>query len=314
MSSACGPFTSLRKHATFDKACREHKREPDTYYPISPNKNGGIYIPITITPRYCTGYIDLLCPMTLGKYTIDWGSKMGRISDEDLAKVTEAHRKIVWDADIAKNAPKTSLKRTPILTKCVVGSGYFGRGIAPGGTQYYNEAWAQEKYHPSPHKVHSRRTTPFENMSSEIQPPQQHTRGPIRSKNQSSPSSHRNSYEPYDREGRGHGRGNSDYGDRGQGDRGNSRGDWNHDGRFIQEGQEHTKNLLDGTRGVSWNSRIPSWGVPTHTNSKHSYDAYTYWEGRESMGAEKLPVKDLSSHQQKGVHHRSRTGYPYKRR
>ncbi|CUS10754.1 unnamed protein product [Tuber aestivum] len=93
------PFVSLGLFGSFDDACRYHEREPDSYYPIAPDENGGIYDPIRMASGSFSGYIDLLCPTTLGKHSIEWHQNMGRISDEDLTKVTDAHKGLVWGVE-----------------------------------------------------------------------------------------------------------------------------------------------------------------------------------------------------------------------
>ncbi|KAG0639698.1 hypothetical protein HOY80DRAFT_69544 [Tuber brumale] len=93
------PFTSPMLCGSFGDKGRYCEREPDTYYPIAPNENGGIYEPISVVLGSFSGYIDLLCPTTLGKHMIEWGRNMGRISGEDLTKVIYAHKRLVWGVE-----------------------------------------------------------------------------------------------------------------------------------------------------------------------------------------------------------------------
>ncbi|KAG0133827.1 hypothetical protein HOY82DRAFT_537813 [Tuber indicum] len=100
------PFTTPRLCRSFSDARRYYEREPDTYYPIAPNENGGIYEPISVALGSFSGYIDLLCPTTLGKHTIEWGRNMGRISGEDLTKVIHAHKRLAWGIEDVPHKPR----------------------------------------------------------------------------------------------------------------------------------------------------------------------------------------------------------------
>ncbi|KAG0640135.1 hypothetical protein HOY80DRAFT_885184 [Tuber brumale] len=256
----CLPFTSLRKSTSFNDACRDHGREPDTYYPVSPNQNGGIYTPITV-PEYCIGYIDLLCPMTLGMDTIDWDKKMGRVSDDDLARVTEAHKRLLWGMGEVSNPPGISLVSAPVLAGHMLKGGNLQPDITPGVLQHDHESRTPEISQLSPPNSSRQQIAPLRNIS-EIDRSLHSAPGPRRGGGSGRrPSNHRTLYRPYDRDSR---RGRQDYSssrDRITRDSRNGSSRRDNDGRQMRNRQTSTGNSSYSTRHMSFNSGDPSRGI-----------------------------------------------------
>ncbi|CAZ86210.1 unnamed protein product [Tuber melanosporum] len=256
----CLPFTSLRKYDSIYHACRDHEREPNTYYPVSPNQNDGIYIPITV-PEYCKGYIDLLCPMTLGMNTIDWGCKMGRISDEDLTRVTEAHKRLVWDMSEGRNSSGMALRSAPVLAGHTLEGGNHRPHTVPGIPRRNCEPKTSEKSQLGQPSSSRQQIAPLKNTSSEIRPPVHSTKGPKRNRGSGCrPSKYRTPNTPYDRDDRGR-RGHSHAGDRIPWSSRNGCSSQDKDGRQMRDRQASTENSSSSTRRMSHNPGDPGRGI-----------------------------------------------------